>query len=485
MIASAPTIQAQKLDIPKADIPVFALAPVEQRVKPPAPAAPVSATLPASVEKTLANGLRVIVASRPGLPIVSADLRILSGNAAEADGHAGTADMVASVLTKGTSTRSATDIARQVESLGASLEASADADSSRLALEALSNRFAEALAIASDVTRNPAFAQEELDRQRQQTLDELSVSLKQPGPLSRLAMTRLLFGDGPYGRIATPKTIGAVKREDIVAYHAAHWRPDNAVLVIAGDISADDAFALAEKNFGNWVKPATPMAARPDASKATTGHRVVVVDLPKSGQAAVAFGLHGLARTDNNFFPLLVTNAVLGGGYSARLNQEIRIKRGLSYGANSAIGQRLAPGPIIAAAQTKNTTAVDVVNLMDAELLRLGSTDVAPDELAARSATLIGNFGRTVETASGMAGQLSEVVSFGLPPAKLQSFVADVSAVTPAQVRETGAKFYAPGSANIVVTGDAAIFYDALKKKKPDAERIPADKLNLDSPTLQ
>jgi zinc protease len=484
-IASAATIQAQKLDVPKAEIPVFTLAPLDQRVKPPAAGAPVSAALPSPVEKTLANGLRVIVASKRDLPIVSANLRILSGNAAEPDGLAGAADMVASVLTKGTKTRSATQIATGIESLGADLGADADADGSSVSLEALSNRFNDALAIASDVTRNPAFAQDELDRQRQQTLDELSVSLKQPGPLSRLAMTRLLFGDAPYGRVASPKTIAAIKREDLVAYHASRWRPDNAVLVIAGDVSPDDAFALAEKYYGDWAKPTTPLPPKPEATKAASGHRIVVVDLPKSGQAAVAFGLHGLARTDANFFPLLVTNAILGGGYSARLNQEIRIKRGLSYGANSGFGQRDAPGPIIASAQTKNTTAVDVVNLVEAELVRLGSTDVATEELTARSATLIGSFGRSVETASGVSAQLSQLASFGLPLTKLQSYVADVSAVTPAQVKQIGATIFDPKAATIVVTGDGSVFFDALKKKKPDAERIPADKLNLDSATLQ
>ncbi|MEQ1753142.1 MAG: pitrilysin family protein [Micropepsaceae bacterium] len=484
-IASATTIQAQKLDIPKSEIPVFALAAVDKRQKPPVAGAAVSASLPKTAETTLANGLRVIVASKRDLPIVSADLRILSGNSAEPVGRAGTADMAANVLTKGTSTRSATDIARQIESLGASLSTDADADGSSVSLVSLSGRINDAMAIASDVTRNPAFAQEELDRQRQQVLDGLSVSLKQPGALARLSMARLLFGDGPYGRVASPKSIGAISRADVVAFHASHWRPDNAVLVLAGDVSADQGFELAKKYFGDWTKPSTAMAAKPDATQATTGRRIVVVDLPKSGQAAVAFGTHGLARTDETFFPLLVANTVLGGGYSARLNQEIRIKRGLSYGASSSFSQRLAPAPIVAIAQTKNTTAVEVVDLMETELNRLGTTDISQDELTARSAALIGGFGRTVETASGLSAQLSQLASFNLPLTKLQSYVADVSAVTPAQVRAIAARIYDPKAANVVIAGDGEIFFSALKKKKPDAERIPADKLNLDSATLK
>lgn len=484
-ITSAATIQAQKLDIPKSEIPVFTLAAPDQRQKPPVAGPAVSANLPKTAEKTLPNGLRVIVASKRDLPIVSADLRIMAGNAAEAVGRAGTADMVANVLTKGTRTRSATDIARQIESLGASLSADADADGSAVSLVSLSSRIQDGLAIAADVARNPAFAQEELERQRQQVLDGLSVSLKQPGPLARLSMSRLLFGDGPYGRVASPKSIGDIKRDDVVAFHTNHWRPDNAILVMSGDVSPEQGFDLAQKYFGDWAKPGTALPARPDASQGAGAHRVVVVDLPKSGQAAVAFGTHGVARTDDSFFPLLVANTVLGGGYSARLNQEIRIKRGLSYGASSGFAQRQAPAPIVAIAQTKNTTAVEVVDLMEAELTRLGSTDIAQDELTARSASLIGGFGRSVETASGLSAQLSQLASFNLPLSKLQSYVTDVAAVTPAQVKSIAAKIYDPKSASIVIAGDGEVFFNALKKKKPDAERIPADKLNLDSATLK
>ncbi len=220
-------------------------------------------------------------------------------------------------------------------------------------------------------------------------------------------------------------------------------------------------------------------------TKSASGKRAILIDLPKSGQAAVSFGMRGLARTDAEFFPALVANSILGGGYSARLNQEIRIKRGLSYGASSSLPQRLAPGPIVALAQTRNDAAVQVVDLMEIELKRLGNALPAPEEMSARQANLIGSFGRDVETASGMGGQLTQLAAFAIPLDKLQSYVADVSAVTPDQVKTVAARLYDPANANIVVVGDGAIFFKALKKKRPTLERIPIDKLNLDSATLQ
>ena len=485
VIATAPTVEAQKLEIPASEITVYKLEPEATRAKIPEAGAPVSAKLPVTAEKTLANGLRVVIAPKRDLPLISADIRVLSGSSSDPAGKGGIASLSADVLTKGTAARSATDIARQVESLGASLEAAAGADSSTASLETRADRVNEAFALLADVVRNPAYKAEEVERQRQQTLDGLQVSLRQPGNVARLAMTRVLFGASPYGTVASPKSVAAITRDDVAAFHTGHWRPDNAVLVISGDVAAEDGFKIAEKFFGDWAKPPAAMVAEPDVASAAGSKRLLVVDLPKSGQAAVTMGLKGVARTDARFFPALVANAVMGGGYSARLNQEIRIKRGLSYGAGSSLSQRVAAGPLIASAQTKNETASQVVDLMEAEFVRLGSTPVPAAELAARQATLIGSFGRDVETTSGIAGQLTQLAAFNIPLEKLQSYVADIAAVTPEQVQTEAKTLFDPKAASIVVVGDGSVFFNGLKKKRPDVQRIPIDKLNLDSGTLE
>jgi zinc protease len=485
VLKSAATIQAQRLDIPQSEIPVYALASEGERAKAPAPGAPVSAKLPTPAERTLANGMRVIVAPKRGLPLISAEIRILSGSSSDPTGKGGLADLAADVLTKGTKTRSATQIAREIESLGATLSASAGADSSGVSLETRADRVDDAFTIIADVVRNPAYAAEEVERQRQQTLDGLQVNLRQPGTVAGYAMTRLLFGAGPYGSVSSPTSVAAIKAEETGAFHAAHWRPDNALIVVSGDVSPEDGFKLAERFFGDWAKPSAALAAEPNIAAAAEAKRAIVIDLPKSGQAAVAFGMRGIARSDADYFPALVINSVLGGGYSARLNQEIRIKRGLSYGARSSLPQRLAPGPIVAVAQTRNDAAVQVVELMEIELAKLGQAPASPSEFGARQANLIGSFGREVETASGLSGELAVLATFGLPLDGLQTYVADVQAVTPDRAKAVGARLYDPKNATLVVVGDGAVFFNALKKKKPAVERLPIDKLNLDSPTLR
>ena len=483
-ITTSPTIQARSLSIPASEIPTYALAPEAERERPPEPGAPVSPRIPDTAQQTLANGLRVIVATNERLPLISADLRVASGGSADPQNRAGLASMTADLVNKGTATRSATEIAQQIESLGAQLSAGAGADSSTVSLQTRSDRSEEAFAIYADVVRNPAFAAEELERARQQALDGLQVALSEPGSIAQMAMTRAIYGAGPYGGVPSQTSLTAITREDAAAFHRTYWRPDNAVLVISGDVTPEEGFALAQRHFGDWQRPSQPLPARPDATVSAPEPRVIVIDLPETGQAAVAMGLRGVSRTDADYFPLLVANNVLGGGYSARLNSEIRIRRGLSYGAGSSLQARMAPGPIIASAQTRNDAAVQVYELMRAEIERIAREPASLTELTARKAVLIGSFGRTVETTAGVAGQISTLALYGLPPERLGAYVSEVSAVTPEQAQAAARRYFDASRADLVVVGDAQYFYDGLRRLRRNAERIPVNELNLDSATL-
>ncbi len=391
--------------------------------------------------------------------------------------------MTADLTTRGTATRSATDISRQIESLGASLGAGATVDASSVSLVTRADKTREVFTILADVVQNPAFKAEELERARQETLDGLSVSLQEPATVGSYAMTRRLFGDGPYGKTISPRSVGALTRDEAVAFHGKWWRPDNAVLVITGDIQPDAGFALAQEALGAWKKPAEALPVPEVAAAATAAGQPLIVDMPGIGQAAVLMGHVGPARTSDDFFATLVANNVLGGGYSARLNQEIRIKRGLSYGASSGLGARKQGAPIIASAQTRNDAVPQVLDLMSGELARMGAAEIPAAELANRKAVLVGAFGRSVETTDGLATQLSALAQFGLPLSKLQTYAADIEAVTPVQAGAAAKKHFDPATASIVVVGDAKVFGAKLKTRQP--QTIAIDKLNLDSATLR
>jgi len=482
-VGIADTVKVAPLVAPT-DIVIHTQASAETRVAVPAPGAPVSLTIPNAVETRLANGMRVIVVEKRDLPIVTATVVASAGGAQDALGKAGTASLTASLLTKGTATRSAEQIAQQIESLGGSIGAGADWDAAFATVTVKADQVEPALTVLADVARNPAFAQEELDRARKQTIDGVTVQLKDPAALAGIAASRAVFGNRAYGNLlsGTPTSLPRITRDDVASAYARAWNPYLSALVVVGDIAAKDATALAQKLFGDWkpgllyVSAPVPAAPKP---------RVIVVDLPEAGQAGVVVARPGIARTDKEFYAAQVANATLGVGFTSRLNREIRIKRGLAYGAGSSVDARRQPGIVSASTQTKNPSAPEVVKLIAEEMTKLGAAPVPAAELDSRKAVLIGSFGRRIERTDGIAGALADYVADGVPLGTLQSYIPSIQSVDPAAVQAAAKRVLDPASASIVVVGDAKTFVDELRKAYPQLEVIPAKALNLDSATLK
>lgn len=466
--------------------PVVTLAPAGQRAAPPPVGTPVTPVLPRPTETTLANGLKVIVAKSSDLPLVSAELTVRTGAAADPQGLAGAVGMTAGMLTEGTKTRSAQQIASQSEALGATLSSGGGQDSSSVSLNVMPDKLPAAMAIMADVARNPAFAQEELDRQRAQALDGLSVAFQSPGQLAGFAASPVIFSGTPFGHVATgtQTSLPKIQASDLAALHATYFRPDNAILVLTGDITPEQGLALAEQAFGDWKAPAGPAPARVTVTPQAKP-RAVAIDLPGTGQAAVTVVKAAIPRGDPAYYPGIVTNSVLGGGYSARLNQEIRIKRGLSYGANSRLSAMRTTGLFRASAQTKNESAPQVLDLIVAELSRLAQMPASAEELKARKSVLIGSFGRELATTDGLAGILGSLALYDLPLTEVGAYTGKVEAVTAGQVQAFAKQNLDPAKASVIVAGDAKAFQTELKTRRPDLEVVPVSELDLDSVTLK
>jgi zinc protease len=453
---------------------------------PPPPASPRSFSVPKPVERTLRNGLRVIVVEHHATPLVAAQVLVKNGGEVDPASLSGLADMTAELLTKGTKTRTAPQIAQEVEALGGQLSSSAGWDASRATVNVLAAKAEPAMAVLADVVRNPVFQDEEIERLRQQYTDSISVGMNNPGTLAGWVASRVVFGDSPYGHpvSGTAESIERIKRDDVAALHAKFYRPDNAVLVIGGDIKAEDAFRLAEKSFGDWAKPSTALpASSSTAAAGAAKQRVVVVDMPGAGQAAVVFARRGIARTDPEYFSGIVANSVLS-GYSGRLNQEIRIKRGLSYGARAALDVRRDVGPFVASAQTKNQSGAEVASLLVGELTRLSGEPVGDTELMPRKAVVIGGFGRTLETTEGIVGQVASLALYGLNLGEINNYVSNVQAVTAPQIQKFAGSRLGVADSNIVIVGDAKDFLEPLRKQFPNVEVIRRDELDLNSGSL-
>jgi len=458
----------------------------EPQSTPPPPSAPRSVQLPKPVERTLANGLRVIVVERPGTPLVAAQLLVKNGAEVDPPELSGLANMVAGLLTKGTAKRSATQIAEEVEALGASLESFARWDASRVNLDAMSSKVAPALEIMADVVKRPAFNNEEIDRLKQQTLDDLTVELGDPGTIAGYVGSRVVFGDTPYGQPlnGTPQSIPRITRDGLLKYHSSYYRPDNAMLIFGGDIKAAQAFTLAQKLFGDWKKPAAPLAPVPAPQQGATQAQVLVIDKPDAGQAAVLVARRGIERNNPDYYRGLVTNSVLN-GYSGRLNQEIRNKRGLSYGAGSALDMRRFTGTFSASAQTKNQSAAEVAALLMNEVKRLETAPVPDVELEPRKAVVVGNFGRNLETAEGLVQQIGWLALYGISLDEINRYISNVQAITAADVQRFSSNRLGAEGTSIVIVGNAKEFLPELTKLYPNVKVIPVAELDLNSALLR
>ena len=462
-----------------------------QTETPPEPSAPKSVTVPAVKEKKLANGLTVAVVERKASPIVTIQLLVKSGAADEAADKAGLANLTASMLTKGTKNRSATQIAEDMEFLGGSLDTGAGWNNSVVTATVTSDKVDQAMAILSDVVLNPAFDQKELDLLKSQTLDGLTYNLKQPGFLANYVASKYSFDEHPAG--GTPASLASITRDDVVAFHDKFYKSNLAVLIFTGDISLEKAASAAEKAFGSWKKSTDNRATRAKrgGSAATDQDndivkRMLVIDLPKSGQSSVNYVKPiYVARSSQYYYPAIVFNSVLGGGYSSRLNLEIRIKRGLSYGAGSGFAWRQNMTNFSTRTQTKDETAAQVASLVIEELKKLRDASVASTELVPRKSVLTGNFGRNLETTNGLASSISDLYSFDVPTAELNLYTTSTNAVTDAQIKNFADANLAGG--DMIIVGDYSVFKDDLAKRFPDMkiEVIKADALDLSKDSLQ
>lgn len=477
---------------------------------PPTPSAPRPVTIPSVVEKKFSNGLTVVVVRRRSVPLVSVQLLTSTGVTFEEMRTAGLVKLAIGLMTKGTRTRTSTMIANEFDFLGANIGTGYGLDSSTVSLNVTSDKIEQAISLFSDVVLRPTFPEKEIKLARAQALDELTFNLGQPGYLSNYVASAYSF----YGHPAsgTPQSLKDLKRSDVLRYYRESFMPEGSVLIFVGDIDPSKAFALAQKNFGLWKNPpkkketggiTLTQSAESVAENMRTESsqplvkRMLVVDIPKSGQAAVAFAKqlpyagHIFWNDKKNggeishaFFPGLVLNSVLGGGYSSRLNLEIRIKRGLSYGASSAMTWRAYDSRFSARAQTKNESAAEVAELIIGELQKLKSDQVPANELVSRKAALIGNFGRDLETNSGMIDAVSELYTDRIDSSELNAFLGRVQAVDAEQVINFARSNMNGG--DIIIVGDYSIFKNDLAKRFPGVkvDVIKAEDLDLSKENL-
>jgi zinc protease len=436
--------------------------------------------------RTLSNGLQVITVLHHEQPAVSMRLLVRAGSVQDPTGKIGVASLMASLLDQGTSTKSAQEIADHIDFIGGALATGSGSDLMYVNVVVMKDSFEVGMNLLADVTRNPAFATDEIDRQKEQTISALQVSSNDPDYVASVLLERLVYGFHPYGlpNSGTPETLASITRADLQEFHRRYFVPNNMILAIVGDVTSDEAFAAAERALGQWPRAEIPPVSVVDPPPPT--RRIIVVDKPDAVQTEIRVGQLAIPRKHDDYMAFDLASKILGGEGANRLHRVLRSERGLTYGAQADSEARKQAGHLVAETDTRTETTGEALRLMVDEFSRLQRDRVSQTELADAQAYLAGSFPLTIETPGDIAAQVLNVVFYELPVEEIGTFRERVQAVRPYDIQRVAKQYVRPDRLSIVLVGNASAFVPQLQRVGfSDVEVIPIDQLDLMSPTLK
>ncbi len=412
--------------------------------------------------RTLENGLQVVVVRHHEQPVVSMRMIVRAGAALDPPGKAGLATLAASLLDQGTATQSAGEMNSAIDFIGGAMGAGAGTDLTFVNVLVMKDSFEVGMRMLSDMARRPAFADEEIERQRQQAISALQVNFEDPEFVADAVFNRLVYGFHPYGQLesGTRDTLTSIVRADLVSYHQRHFVPNNALIAIVGDVTTEEALDSARRVFGDWARGAVERQAL--AAPPSPTRRVVVINKPDAVQTEIRAGHIGISRNSSDYMGLNMALRILGGEGANRLHQVLRTERGLTYGAKADLHTLLESGDFEASTNTRSEATGEVLRLMVDEFWRLQRERVSERELAGAKDYLAGSFPLTIETPDAIATQVLNVLFYGLSVDDLQSFRQRVNAVRPDDIERVARQYLRPDRLSIVLVGNAAAFRSQL-----------------------
>ena len=415
--------------------------------------------------RQLENGITVIVATVTKLPLVSVATVIDATALMDPRGQEGTAELTAEALKEGTASRSGVQLALDLEKLGTSLESGADWDSTVLSLTVLKRNLTEAFRIFADTLLSPAFREEDVERLKAERLADRIQLLDEPRGLADESLSRFLYrADSRYAAPAsgTSKSVTAISRGDVSDFYRQNYVPGATTIIFAGDLTLDEATSLVQSTLGSWSGQRATTTVLADQPMRTT-RAVEIVAKPDAAQSELRIGHVGVPRTHPDYFSIVVMNAVLGGLFSSRINLNLREKHGYTYGASSYYDWRRQSGPFVisTAVQSEVTAAAISETLKEVDGMR--EKEIGQDELTLATSYLEGVFPIRYETTSAIAGALVNMVTFGLPENYFDTYRANISAVTTADVLAAARAHVRPEELQIVVVGNAEVIRESVE----------------------
>ncbi|MGI9090187.1 MAG: M16 family metallopeptidase [Gemmatimonadaceae bacterium] len=436
-------------------IPSALLAQVD-RDKPPVLGPPPQLSLPPVAVRQLPNGLRLMVIERHKLPVADFVLLVPAGATANPANGAGVAGLAAQMLTEGTTTRSALQIADQMAYLGVRLDANSGWDATTVALSTPTAQLDSALALFADVALHPSFPATEFARNKQERLTSL-LQIKDRGPaIADRVFPAIVYGtDNPYGRPAsgTEQSVGAMTVADPAAFYKAHFIPNSATMVVVGDVTPAEIEKKVGALFGGWAKgTVNPVTVTTPATLPPTA--IYLVNKPDAAQSSFRLGGVGVQRATPDYFPLQVMNTALGGSFTSRLNQDLREAKAYTYGASSRFDMRKFAGPFTARAEIVSAKS-DSALIDFMQQLRAIRDTMPTAELMKTKRYVELELPSAFETTGDIAQRLADVALYGLPLDYYNHFVDNIDAVTQRDVQRVAQKYIDPAHIAIVIVGDS------------------------------
>ncbi len=434
------------------------------RTKKPEPQATPKLQLPKIQRATLSNGLSLMLVEHHELPVVYAQLVFQTGAAKEE--KSGTANLTAQMLKEGTSKRTSLQIADDIEFIGAEISIGSNYDATFASLLTVKEHLNSALEIYSDILLHPTFPEKEWERVKKTHLTGLLQQKDNPRTVANNVYSQSLYGaNHPYGRPAegTETSVNNISLADLQTFYHSNYKPNNATLIIVGDITVKEIVPLWEKYFAQWKKE---KVTQPTFSTTPTisSTSIYLIDKPQAAQSEIRIGHIGVARNNEDYFPLVVMNNILGGQFTSRINLNLREAKGYTYGSRSGFSMRKMAGPFTASAAVKtDVTDSSVIEFMK-ELNAIRNADVTEKELSLAKNSMVRSQPQDFETPQQIAGQLTNLVLYNLPDDYFNTSVQKIEQVTMADVRRVAEKYLNPKAMNIVIVGDKEKIQSGLEK---------------------
>jgi zinc protease len=413
--------------------------------------------LPPIEKTTLDNGLKVIVIEHHELPIVAFRLVLKSGSAYDPPGKAGLADLTAGLLRKGTQTRTATQIAEEIDFVGGDLGAGSGRDATYATCQVLKKHFDVGLDLLSDIILNPTFKDDEIERLRKQTIAGIKQQKDDPEAVADEKFREFLFGDHPYGQPSegTETSVAALTRDDIVNFHKDYYVPNNAILAVVGDVTSGEVINKVKEKFSRWkgAEVVTPNYAAPPDIK---GYQILLVDKPDLTQTYIRVGHLGVDRSNPDYFAVRLMNYILGGGgFSSRMMDEIRSNRGLTYGIYCSFDFNKLKGAYTINTFTRNDSTAAAIKAIIEQMEKIRSGGVTDKELEDTKSFYTGYFPLQFETPGQIASQILDVELYDLGEDYIKDFRKNINAVSKEDIQRVAQKYLDPKNLKLVVVSKA------------------------------